>query len=61
MQVQTERGLIYLTTDCVMNPDDARSEGYSYTFTSHVLGYDLYSKNTDDKGYCRTFVKVARD
>lgn len=42
MQVQTERGLIYVEK-YVDTEDEAKRLGYSYTFTSHTAKAHCYS------------------
>lgn len=59
MQVQTERGIIFVKTE-YDNVEKAKEEGYSYSFTSHQLNKDVYGKCLDDKGYRHEFALVTR-
>ncbi len=56
-QVSTERGLIYVVRE-VENSDEARREGYSYSFTSRRLDCDVYGKCLDKEGHRHEFVLV---
>lgn len=57
-QVQTERGLIFLTSQ-FKTKEDANNAGFYYAFTAKDYG-DLYSRCTDEKGYCREFAVIQK-
>lgn len=58
MQMQTERGLIYVEME-LTNTDDAENLGFSYAFHSTVLGAKCFSKITTDLNH-RVFC-IVRD
>ena len=67
MQVQTERGLIFVE-GAYQSAEHCMMDGYGYSFTAHnvylpdigrtVASIDLYSKCLDSRGLRRTFVYV---
>lgn len=57
MQVQTERGLIYVEAE-YQSAERAVMDGYSYVFYSQMLEKEVYSKCTDDKGLYHTFALI---
>ena len=58
MQMQTERGLICVEAD-YQSAERAQMDGYTYAFTSEVLGCDIYSKCLDDRGLYHTFARIV--
>lgn len=57
MQVQTERGLIYVEA-AYQSEERAAMDGYSYAFHSKELGKDVWSKCLDDRGLRHTFAVI---
>ena len=57
MQVQTERGLIWVETE-YQSAENAKKDGYYYAFHSSMVG-DVYSKSLDDNGYYHSFALIA--
>lgn len=58
MQVQTERGLIFVEAE-YQSKERAQMEGYSYAFHSEMLNKDVYSKSKDKNGLYHTFAVIA--
>ncbi len=59
MQKQTERGIISVSAE-YKSGMEAESNGYTYAFTSHDLGCDVYSKRLDDVGHRHDFALVKK-
>lgn len=57
MQVNTERGLIWVEAE-YQSAERAQMDGYSYAFHSKELGKDVYSKCLDDRGLRHTFAVI---
>lgn len=57
MQVQTERGIIWIEAT-YQSEERAKMDGYEYAFTSKDLGKDVYSKCLDDRGLRHTFAVI---
>lgn len=59
-QIQTERGLIFLT-ETFSTEAECRNAGYSYAFYSTKLGCELWSKTLDGRGHRHEFAVVGGD
>lgn len=57
MQVQTERGLIYVKAE-YESEEKAAMDGYTYAFYSKMLGKKVYSKCLDDRGLYHSFALI---
>lgn len=58
MQVQTERGLIWIEAE-YLTEERAIMDGYSYAFHSEELNRDVWSKCLDDRGLRHTFALIG--
>lgn len=58
MQVQTERGIIWVEAE-YQSVERAKMDGYEYAFTSKELGRDVYSKCLDDRCLRHTFAIIS--
>ena len=57
MQIQTERGLIFVEK-FIDTPEEAQNYGASYSFTSHDINCDCYSRVTGENR--RVFYLLAK-
>lgn len=58
MQIQTERGLIYVEAE-YQSEERCQMDGYTYAFFSTELNCPVYSKCLDDKGHQHTFAIIS--
>lgn len=58
MQMQTERGLIYVEAE-YQSEERAIMDGYTYAWYSHQLGAKVYSKVMDKLGHIRKFALIV--
>ena len=59
-QMYTERGLISVKGQTEFS-DIALKNGYSYSFHSSALGYDVYGKTLDERGLRHQFILVSSE
>lgn len=59
MQMHTERGIISVVCEFPTD-NEAREEGFTYSFTSKELDADVYGKTLDDRGLRHEFALVRK-